>query len=68
MVSKESACQIGYTNNFHQEDPMDADHSNLVKFSSGSDDDYVVVHNRLKQLVDGAPAHIKGRFAVLDGT
>ncbi|KAJ8063431.1 hypothetical protein OCU04_008650 [Sclerotinia nivalis] len=38
MVSKSSACQIGHIDNYHKEEPLLRDHSDLVKFSNQYDD------------------------------
>lgn len=64
MVTRESACRIGFQDNYHQEIPLDVDHSELVKFSSQSDDAYVRVLVRMKELVENAPHVIEGRFSL----
>ena len=62
MVTHDSACRIGPTDNFHEEKPLNTDHSDLVKFCSKSDDSYVRVVERMKTLVKDAPAVVGGRF------
>ncbi|KAI9859674.1 MAG: hypothetical protein M1813_006605 [Trichoglossum hirsutum] len=64
MVSRESACRIGHTDNFTQQLPLNTDHSGLVKFSCRSDDGYVRVMDNIKVLVDSAPLVVKRRFSL----
>lgn len=68
MVTKDSACRIGIEDNFHKEIPLDVNHSDLVKFSSQSDDMYGRVLDRMKELVKKAPAVVEGRFSFQNGT
>ncbi|EDN97566.1 hypothetical protein SS1G_12418 [Sclerotinia sclerotiorum 1980 UF-70] len=63
MVSKNSACQIGFNDNFCYEEGLLRDHSDLVKFSNQYDDDYKRVLDSLKGLVDKAPNIAEARFA-----
>jgi hypothetical protein len=51
MVTRESATRIGVLDKFHNQLPMDTDHSGLVKFESKLDDRYLMVASRLKGLV-----------------
>jgi hypothetical protein len=67
VVTQESACRIGLENNFHQQQPLNTDHSSLVKFSSQSDDGYRRIADRMKDLVKDAPDVIKGRFSLNKG-
>ncbi|PQE34078.1 Tetratricopeptide-like helical domain protein [Rutstroemia sp. NJR-2017a WRK4] len=63
MVTRDSACRIDLGDNFHKEEPLDRDHSDLVKFSSQSDESYVKVLFRLKDLVENTPSAVENRFA-----
>lgn len=63
MVSQNSACQIGFNDNFCYEEGLRRDHSDLVKFSNQHDDDYKRVLDSLKGLVDKAPNIAEARFA-----
>jgi hypothetical protein len=63
MVTRESACRIGFEDNYHQELPLDVDHSDLVKFSSQADNAYARVLVRMKELVESAPRVVGGRFS-----
>jgi hypothetical protein len=67
IVTQDSACRIGLGNNFHQEFPLDTDHSGLVKFDSRADDIYKVVRMNIQSLVQKAPAVVKGRFNAIEG-
>ena len=67
MVTQESACQIGLGDNFHQQFPLDTDHSGLVKFSTHTDDAYQQVKSTIKELVIDAPKVVDGRFGVIEG-
>ena len=62
MVTRKSATSTGLTA-VPDEDiiPLDADHSNLVKFESRRDDDYVVVKERIRSLVSGATSWAEDR-------
>ena len=64
MVTRESATRIGLDDKFHNQLPIDTDHSGLVKFSSRFQHLYPVVWPRIERLVDTAHAAILGRFAV----
>jgi hypothetical protein len=66
MVTKESATRIGLDDKFHDQLPIDTDHSGLVKFSSRFQH-YAVVWPRIERLVEMAHAAILGRFAVDKG-
>jgi len=63
MVSKSSACQIGFEDNFVGNEGLLRDHSDLVKFSGQFDDDYIRVLNALKGLAKKAPNIVGVRFA-----
>lgn len=67
IVTKDSACRIGYVDNFHQDEPLNTDHSNLVKFYGRSDGNYMRVLDKIIPLAEGAPRVIEGRFAPLKG-
>ncbi|TGO84393.1 hypothetical protein BPOR_0510g00090 [Botrytis porri] len=63
MVTQESACRIGLTDNSHREEPLLRDHSDLVKFSSQSDNDYGRILDGLQDFVVTAPDFVGNRFA-----
>lgn len=67
LVTEQSACQIGTTDNSHQWLPLDRDHSGLVKFNHQHDEDYYTVRNRLSELVNAALPVVKDRFNVTKG-
>lgn len=67
IVTKDSACRIGHVDNFHRDEPLDTDHSNLVKFSGRSDNHYMRVVGRITNLSKDAPSVVEGRFASLKG-
>lgn len=50
VVTQTSAHRIGATDNFHQQQAIDADHRNLVKFSNRAGD-YARVLNSIRNLV-----------------
>ncbi|KFY96739.1 hypothetical protein V498_02511 [Pseudogymnoascus sp. VKM F-4517 (FW-2822)] len=64
-MTKESACSIGHTDNFLWNEPLDTDHSNLVKYSGPSDPHYLRVVEKIITLAEDAPSVIEGRFALL---
>ncbi|KFZ23512.1 hypothetical protein V502_02005 [Pseudogymnoascus sp. VKM F-4520 (FW-2644)] len=64
-MTKDSACRIGHVDNFYRDEPLDTDHSNLVKFSGRSDNHYARVVGRITNLAEDAPGIIDGRFAPL---
>ena len=61
VVTKTSAYQIGAIDNFHQRQSINADHRNMVKFSTRTGD-YARVMNRIKEFVQRAPEVVGGRF------
>lgn len=63
MVTQESACRIGLTDNSHREEPLLRDHSDLVKFSGPSDNDYRRILDGLKDFAITAPDFVGNRFA-----
>ena len=68
IVTKESACRIGYKDEMHDRLPLPTDHSDLVKFPNRADDGYSRVLNKLKTLVADAPAVVQRRFSRHIGT
>jgi hypothetical protein len=56
MVTQDSACRIGFQDDFYEKQPLAVDHSELVKFSSQADDSYGRVLNRLRTPVSDAQA------------
>lgn len=67
MVTRESATRIGLDDKFHDQLPLDTDHSGLVKFSSRFQHLYAVVWPRIERLVEMAHTVIPGRFTVDEG-
>lgn len=63
MVTRESAMHAMPDETMCHEMPIDADHSTMVKFDSRSDQSYLSVRNRMKQLAMDAPEVIRDRFA-----
>ncbi|KAH8679043.1 hypothetical protein BGZ60DRAFT_513281 [Tricladium varicosporioides] len=63
MVPKISATYASINEKKYDQLPINADHSNIVKFSDSSDDDYVIIQSRISQWVKDAPRVIQERFA-----
>lgn len=63
MVPKVSATYASMNEKNYDQLPINTDHSNLVKFSHSSDDDYVIIQSRISQWVTDAPSVIQERFA-----
>jgi len=61
VVTRSSAFQIGAVDNFHQQQSINADHRNLVKFSNRNGD-YARVMNGVKDLTLKAPDVVGVRF------
>jgi hypothetical protein len=61
MVTQESACRIGSKDN-DDTARLPANHSDMVKFPTWEDDNYIKVRNRLQTLVKDAPGVIRNRF------
>lgn len=67
MVTRESATRIGLDDKFHDQLPLDTDHSGLVKFSSRFQQFYAVVWPRIERLVEMAHTIIPERFSIDGG-
>ena len=68
MVSRYSAIAELHKNiNHHSQIPIQYDHSEMVKFTSGSDENYIITKNLLKQFLKQAPTVIRNRFSDLGG-
>lgn len=63
MVPKISATYASINEKKYDQLPINADHSNMVKFSNSSDDNYLIIQMRIKQCVKDAPTVIQERFA-----
>lgn len=61
MVPRTSAIHAGKIEKPYDQLPIDAGHSDIVKFSNPANSDYVIIKSRIKQLVDDAPKVIKKR-------
>lgn len=62
MVSKESAIFSMEGERRYDQLSRDVDHSNLAKFGTRADQDYVILRGRISECVKEAPAVIKARF------
>lgn len=62
MVPKVSATYASLNEKKYDQLPINADHSNIVKFSDSSDDNYVIIQSRMRQCVKDAPRAIRERF------
>ena len=62
MVRHTSAIHAGKNEKIYDQLSIDADHSNIVKFSDPSSPDYIIIESRIKELVADAPRVIKKRF------
>jgi hypothetical protein len=63
MVSKPSAIHASRGEKDYNQIPIDADHSDIVKFSDPSDAGYGIIESRMRELVARAPGVIKERFS-----
>jgi iron-sulfur cluster repair protein YtfE (RIC family) len=61
MVSKESATWFMPKEEVHNQVPIFADHSQLVKFTSRAHHNYLAVRSKLKELVKKAPGILRLR-------
>jgi len=59
LVTQESATWLLPTEAIHMQIPIDADHSNMVKFSDNNDRHYITVRDRLYECVRKAPGIIE---------
>ncbi|KAL7908137.1 hypothetical protein GGI35DRAFT_54680 [Trichoderma velutinum] len=62
IVEKNSAINASPNKMFCYRVPMDADHSEIVKFSDASNSGYIVIQSRIERWVQNAPAVIRERF------
>ncbi|OXV10030.1 hypothetical protein Egran_02215 [Elaphomyces granulatus] len=63
MVPRTSTTHAGKFEKSYDQLSIDADHSDLVKFSNPANPDYLIIKSRIKRLVDDAPTVIKKRVA-----
>lgn len=63
MVPFTSAIHAGPNEKVHDQIPIEADHSEIVKFGDPSSPDYLIIESRIRQLVDKAPKVIQERLA-----
>lgn len=63
MVPFTSATYAGMNEKVHDQIPIEADHSEIVKFGDPSSPDYLIIESRIKELVDKAPKVIHERLA-----
>jgi hypothetical protein len=62
MVTQHSATCGGQSDTFYNRQPIQANHSQMVKFSDRSNGDYLDVMKRIRRWVDEAPKIVMGRF------
>ncbi|KAL6695606.1 hypothetical protein J3F84DRAFT_408618 [Trichoderma pleuroticola] len=62
MVPQNSAIYAGPNEKPYDQLPIEADHSEIVKFSDTSDSDYIIIQSRIQKWVQKAPAVIRERF------
>ncbi|KAL6792985.1 hypothetical protein J3E68DRAFT_451420 [Trichoderma sp. SZMC 28012] len=65
MVPQNSAIYAGPNEKPYDQLPIEADHSEIVKFSDASNSDYIIIQSRIEKWVKRAPAVIRERFARL---
>lgn len=65
MVPLTSAIHAGPNEKVYDQIPIEADHSEIVKFSDTSNPDYLIIESRIRELVTKAPEIIRERFAKL---
>jgi hypothetical protein len=63
MVKRASATNFGPNEKLYDQLSIEANHSDIVKFSDPSDTAYSTIESRTKALVAAAPTVIKERFA-----
>lgn len=66
MVPRTSAIHAGPNEKDHDHLSIDANHSDIVKFSDQSDPDYIIIQGRLENLASRAPDVIRRRLAKQD--
>lgn len=62
MVSEESATYSGLTKQRSDQLSIDADHSDITKFSHNQNPDFLTIRQRIIEFVGDAPEAIKKRF------
>ncbi|KAL6911038.1 putative ankyrin repeat protein [Trichoderma evansii] len=62
MVPHTSATHVSKNEKAYDHLPIDADHSDIVKFHNPSNQDYAIIEARIKQLMDQALPIVKSRF------
>ncbi|KAH0557097.1 hypothetical protein GP486_005115 [Trichoglossum hirsutum] len=62
MVPMTSATHIGKNEQTYDHISIDADHSDMVKFSDPSDRDYIIIESRIRGLANDAPGIVKERI------
>ncbi|KAL7794022.1 hypothetical protein V8C43DRAFT_314972 [Trichoderma afarasin] len=63
MVPESSAIYAGRNEQPYDQLPVEADHSEIVKFSDVSNSDYIIIQSRINKWVQRAPAVIQERSA-----
>lgn len=62
MVTQYSATCGGQGDTFYNRQPIQANHSQMVKFGDRSNGDYLDVMKRIQRWVEKAPKIVMGRF------
>ncbi|KAL6821770.1 hypothetical protein J3E69DRAFT_367941 [Trichoderma sp. SZMC 28015] len=62
MVPQNSAIYAGPNEKPYDQLPIEADHSEIVKFSDTSNSDFIIVQSRIEKWVKKAPAVVRERF------
>lgn len=65
MVPFTSAIHAGPNEKVYNQIPIEANHSEIIKFSDTSNHDYLIIESRIRELVAKAPEVIHERFAKL---
>lgn len=62
MVPQDSATFTGTKEKSYNQLSIEADHSEIAKFSDASNSDYIIIQSRIRKWVQQAPAVIRERF------
>lgn len=63
MVPQTSATYAGSNEKPYDQIPINANHSDIVKFSDQSDPEFAIIQDRINKLIATGPEVIKERFA-----
>lgn len=62
MVTEASATYSGPTEKIHDQLSIDANHSDITKFSGPDNQDFLIIRQRIVDMAKRAPEAIKKRF------